>query len=428
MTIRQIKNLQCILKTGTFTRVSTDILIITQHFPPERGAVRRLSEFARYFVRNGMNVSVLTAIPNYPDGIVPEKYRGKFFYCEEIEGVRIYRSYVIPASNRFPARRMFGFVVFLLTTLINSFRIKGRFKIVLASSPPVTTPVAGWLISKLRRAKLIIEIRDLQPESSEEFGNLKQSFLTRLLKKLMHALYRSADRIVSATDGISDYLLKIGIRRDKVTTVKSGVDKEFLDADSNGIRKRFGWENKFLVLYSGTLGWAHSLEAVIEAARHLVDQPDIVFVFAGDGQKRQALEGMVRDYGLKNVNFIGLQSLEEIPYFLRASDVLVESLKEVPITKGTFPCKLFEYMASGRPIIFGSRGGEAIRELELAGGALSFPVEQPERLSELILKIKQGQIDGKRLGKQYHDHIHRFHRRETWGGRYLSVIKELQHE
>lgn len=401
------------------------ILIVTQHFPPEKGAVRRLFEFARHFVRQGEHVSVMTAIPNYPDGIVPEKYRGKFFYAEQMDGVQVYRSYVLPASNRFPGKRMIGFIIFLITALINSFRVKEDFDLVLASTPPVTSPVIGWVLSKIKRAKFIIEIRDLQPESSEEFGNLKQSFFTRMLKKSMHALYRRADRIISATDGITDYMQAIGIPSTRATTIKSGVGREFLIANPNGIRKEFGWDEKFIVLYAGTLGWAHSLDTVIEAARQLVDQPDIHFVFAGDGQNRSALEGMVRDYSLKNVGFIGLQSLETVPYFLKASDVLVESLREVPITKGTFPCKLFEYMASGRPIVFGSRDGEAIRELEKAGGALWFPTDDPEKLTELILKLKSGEIDGEKLGRLYHQHTLRYHRREMWANKYLSLIRDI---
>lgn len=402
-----------------------NILIVTQHFPPERGAVRRLFEFARFFVKNGHSVSVMTAIPNYPDGVVPPKYRGSFFYTEEIDGVKVYRNWVLPASNQFPGKRMVGFIIFLFTTLVNSFRVKGKFDIILASTPPVTTPLIGWILSKVRRTKLIIEIRDLQPESSEDFGNLNRSLFTRMLKKLMHSLYRRADKIVSVTDGITDYLDTIGIRGDQVVTVKSGFSSEFVNAGYDGIRKKFGWEEKFLVLYAGTLGWAHSLETVIEAARQLTDQPDIRFVFVGDGQKRQALEGMVRDYGLKNVVFLGAQPLETIPYFLKTSDVLIESLKEVPVTKGTFPAKLFEYMASGRPIVFGSREGEAVRELQTAGGALWFPTDNPERLSELILQLKSGQIDGEHLGEKYREHATRFHRRELWAERYLDALKSM---
>jgi colanic acid biosynthesis glycosyl transferase WcaI len=400
-----------------------NILIVTQHFPPEKGAVRRLFEFARYFVQQGEHVSVMTAIPNYPDGIVPEKYRGSFFYAEEMDGVKVYRSYVLPAANRFPGKRMVGFIVFLITTMINSFRLKDDFDLVLASTPPVTSPVIGWILSKIRRAKFVIEIRDLQPESSEEFGNLKQSLFTRALKKFMHALYRKADRIVPVTDGIMEYMKTIGIPSSRVTTIKSGVGADFLEADSDGLRREFGWDEKFLVLYAGTLGWAHSLETVIEAARRLVDYPDIQFVFVGDGQKKGVLESMVRDYSLKNIRFIGLQPLETIPHFLKASDVLIASLKQVPVAKRAFPSKLFEYMASGRPIVFGSRDGEVVRELEKAGGALWFPSDDPEKLCELIVKLKSGEIDGTKLGRQYHEHIIRHHRRELWASRYLSLIR-----
>lgn len=401
------------------------ILIVSQHFPPEKGAVRRIFEFARYFVSRGHDVSVLTAMPNYPDGIVPEAYRGRFYINEKLDGVNIHRCYVLPAANSAPGKRMVGFIVFMFTSLINSFRIRDNFDVVLATAPPVTTPVIGWILSKIYRSKLIIEIRDLQPESSEDFGNLNRSFLTRALKKLMHWFYRKADKVVSVTDGITDYLGTIGIRKERVTTIKSGVSDEFINADSNGIRTTFGWEEKFLVLYAGTLGWAHSLETIIEAARKLTNQPDIQFVFVGGGQKRDALEGMVRDYGLRNVAFIGTQPLEDIPYFLKASDVLVESLREVPITKGTFPCKLFEYMASGRPIVFGACEGEAIDELEKAGGALSFSADDAGKLSELIMQLKSGQIDGKKLGQKYHLHALQYHRREIWAKRYASLIETV---
>ncbi|MDZ4724084.1 MAG: glycosyltransferase family 4 protein [candidate division Zixibacteria bacterium] len=403
-----------------------NILIVTQHFPPERGAVRRLFEFARYFAQNGHTVSVLTAMPNYPDGIVPEKYRGKFFLYEEIEGVKIYRCWVLAASNRNPGKRMIGFATFFLTSLINSFRLDKKFDVVLASTPPVNTPVIGWILSKIKGSKFIIEVRDLQPESSEDFGNLSKSWMTRGLKKVMHGLYRKADWIVSVTDGMTDYLRALPDPPSRITTVKSGFSKEFMNADYNGIRKKFGWDEKFIICRTGTLGWAHSLESVIEAARQLTDQPEIMFVFVGDGEKRGALEGMVRDYGLKNVAFVGSQPLETIPHFLQASNVLIESLKNVPLTRSTFPAKLFEYMASGRPILFGAPDGEAVRELEKAGGALAFHVDDVDHLCDLILKLKSGAIDGEELGEKYRSHADRHHHRDQWAREYLSVLKNVE--
>jgi glycosyltransferase involved in cell wall biosynthesis len=156
-----------------------------------------------------------------------------------------------------------------------------------------------------------------------------------------------------------------------------------------------------------------------------VDQPDIHFAFIGDGQKRDALEQMVAEYGLKNVSIIGLQPLETIPYFLKAADVLLESLKEVTVAKMAFPSKMFEYMASGRPIVFGSRKGEAIDELRLAGGALTYASESPEELSDLILKIYLGEYESDRLGEKYRQHIIAHHRREMWAGQYLQFLQSI---
>lgn len=401
------------------------ILLITQHFPPEKGAVRRLYEFAKFFKSDGNQVSILTAIPNYPDGIVPSEYKGKFLRRENLDGIDIYRSYVLPASNAQPKKRMIGFVVFLISSVINSFRIKGKFDLILASSPPVTSSVTGYIISRLRRAKLVLEIRDLQPESGEQFGNLQKSLFTEIIRKVMRFLYRRADHIVCATDGITQAMKEIGIPQDRLSTIKSGVGNDFINSHSNGIRRKFGWEDKFLILYAGTLGWAHSLETVVEAARYLTDQKDICFVFVGDGHKRQTLEKMVRDYNLNNVSFIGSQPLDSIPYFLKASDVLIESLKEVPVTQGTFPCKLFEYMASGRPIVFGSRGGEAIKELEKAGGALTFSSREPEHLANIVRSLYSREIDGDQLGKKYYEYVSRHHTREQWANKYLKVLEEV---
>jgi glycosyltransferase involved in cell wall biosynthesis len=148
----------------------------------------------------------------------------------------------------------------------------------------------------------------------------------------------------------------------------------------------------------------------------------VLFVFVGDGEKRSQLEGMVRDYGLKNVLFVGSQPLETIPYFLKTSDVLVESIREVPITHGTFPAKLFEYMASGRPIIYGSHDSEALRELEKAGGALSFRTDDPERLCSHIEQLRKNPRLGEELGRKYQEHALKHHPRERWAREYLDFL------
>jgi glycosyltransferase involved in cell wall biosynthesis len=364
-------------------------------------------------------------MPNYPDGILPERYKGKFFVRDKLDGIDVCRSYVLPAANSRPGRRMVGFLTFLMSSLVNSFRLKGKFDLVIASSPPVTTAVAGYIISRLKRARFVLELRDLQPESGVQFGNLEESLFTRTLRVVMSFLYKRADRIVSATDGINEFLREYGISPRRVVTVKSGVGDDFIFGHSNGVRKKFGWKDKFLVTYSGTLGLVRPLETIIEAAKSLAHERDIHFVFVGDGQKKAELEKLTERYELDNVSFTGIQPLEDIPFFLRASDVLIECLKEVEIARMAVPSKVFEYMASGRPIVLGCPKGEASALLDSAGGALTYRSCNADELSELVLRLRSGKIDGPSLGQGYHKYIRENHSRHRWASRYLEVIDEL---
>ncbi len=401
------------------------ILLITQHFPPEKGAVRRLFEFANHFKDNGHDITVLTAMPNYPDGIIPPKYKGKFYHREIVNGIDIRRSYVLPASNAQPKKRMVGFITFLFSSLINSFRIRQKFDLILASSPPVTSALIGYLLSRIRRNKFVLEIRDLQPQSGEQFGNLKKSFFTRAVQKVMDFLYRKANHIVCVTDGIENVMRELNIPQSNLTTIKSGVGNDFINSHSNGIRKKYGWEDKYLILFSGTLGWVRPLETIIESARLLADDRQYHFVFIGDGQKKNSLEKMAKQYNLNNISFIGLQPLQEIPYYLKAGDVLVECLKEVPVAKVALPTKVFEYMAAGRPIAFGAPEGETSRMLSRAGGALTFSPGNPEELARIIRDLYDRKIDGITLGRKYHEYVARNHSRDKWASRYLKLLEEV---
>ncbi len=401
------------------------ILLVTQHFPPERGAVRRLYEFALHFKDSGHDVTVLTAMPNYPDGIVSPQYKGKFYAREIVNGIDIRRSYVLPASNAQPRKRMVGFLTFLFSSIINSFKIKGDFDLILASSPPVTSALVGYILSKIKRTKLVLEIRDLQPESGEQFGNLKKSTFTRVVRRAMNYLYKKADHIVCVTSGIEKFISLGGVPKERLSTIKSGVGNDFIYSHSNGIRKKHGWGDKYLVLFSGTLGWVRPLETIIESARLLADERQYHFVFVGDGQKKSSLEKLARQYNLNNVSFVGLQPLQEIPYYLKAGDVLVECLKEVPVAQVALPTKVFEYMAAGRPIVFGTAGGEMSEELDRAGGALTFAPGDAGKLASTIKALYKKEINGEELGQKYHDYVSRNHARSLWADRYMNLLEKI---
>jgi len=400
------------------------ILFITQHFPPERGAVRRLYEFAEYFKENGHDVTILTAIPNYPDGIVPPEYKGKFYHREIKDGLDIHRSYVLPASNAQPKKRMLGFLTFLCSSILNSFRIKGKFDVILASSPPVTSAVIGYILSRLRRCKLVLEVRDLQPEMGEQYGSVKKSLFTKMIRVVIHFIYKQAWRVVPVTEGLTNWMRNKGIPEKRLCTIKSGVGNDFIFSHSNGIRKKYGWEDKYLILFCGTMGMVRTLEPIIESARILADERQYHFVFVGDGQKKNTYEALAKQYNLTNISFVGLQPLKQIPYFLHAGDILIDCLKDVSFAQSVLPVKMFEYMAAGKPIVFGSTAREATRFLEQAGGVLSFSVNNPENLADTIRSLYCKKIDGSELGKKYHNYVCEHHSTKKWGERYLNLLSE----
>ncbi len=404
------------------------ILFVTQHFPPERGAVRRLYEFAEFFKENGHDVTILTAMPNYPDGIIPEKYQGKFYHREISNGLDIHRSYVLPASNAQPRKRMVGFLTFLCSSIINSFRIKGKFDVILASSPPVSSALIGYVLSRLRKCKLVLEIRDLQPEMSEQYGSLKKSFFTNMIRAVMSFIYKRAWRIVPVTEGLTNWMRTKGIPENRLCTIKSGVGANFIHSHSNGIRKKYGWEDKYLILFCGTMGMVRTLEPIIESARILADEQQYHFVFVGDGQKKETYEALTKQYNLANISFVGLQPLKQIPYFLHAGDILVDCLKDVPFAQSVLPVKMFEYMAAGKPIVFGSTAKEATRFLDQAGGLLTFSVKAPEELVDIIRALYSEEINGSELGKRYHNYVRKHHSTKKWGSRYLNLLSGIDRD
>jgi len=247
-----------------------------------------------------------------------------------------------------------------------------------------------------------------------------------MVRTVMRFLYRKADHIVCVTEGIEQWMQAHNVPKERLTTIKSGVGYDFINSHSNGIRKKYGWEDKYLVLFSGTLGWVRPLESIVESARLLADEQQYHFVFVGDGQKKASLEALARKYNLKNISFVGLQPLKEIPFYLKAGDVLVECLKEVPVAKVALPTKIFEYMAAGKPIVFGSSDGETSRLLEKAGGALVYSPERPEQLANTIRDLYYKKIDGDRLGQRYHEFVKNNHSRNRWAGRYLNLLEKIE--
>ncbi len=410
-----------------------NILYISQYYPPEvaAGAVR-VSELARAWVKAGNKVTVLTGFPNHPTGVVHPDYKRRIrrlFFREEVQGVDVVRTWLMPLPNRKSRERIINYGSFAFSAGWRGLFMH-RPHVVIATSPPLTVGLTGWWLSKAKRAPFVFEVRDLWPESITAVGMGKStSPFMRALARMALFLYRSADQVVAVTPAIRDEIVKkSGIPEDRASVVLNGVDVDLFSPSANGnrqVKKALGLDGKFVVSYIGTLGAAHGLMTMLEAAKALQPQfPQIEFLLVGEGADKANLVHSTTQMGLNNVRFLPLQPREKIPDIARASDVCLVLLRKADVFTTVLPTKMLEFMASGRAVVLGV-DGQARKILEDAGGGLSV---QPENVSELvqaIVRLHQDPALCSAMGFRGRNYVETHLSRAQTADEYLSLLEKV---
>jgi len=364
------------------------ILFVSHYFPPETGAASvRIHEFIKYLVNKGDKVIVITGFPNYPTGVVQKSYRKKFISKEIIDGIIILRLWIYTSVKKGFLPRILNYISFMFTAILGGI-VADKYDIIVATSPPLLVGISGYVLSKLKRAKFIFDVRDLWPESAVAVGMLNNKLLTKLSEKLENFLYEKAKKVIVATQWIRSNLIGKRVSLQKIELVTNGADVDIFQPGkkNNEVRKRYNLSNKFVVIYTGTHGLAQGLESVIEAARVLKSQKDIVFLMVGEGVSKPKLIQLVRLYHLENVIFIKSQTQDLLPSFINASDIGIAPTRNIGLCKGTLPVKMFEYMACERPVILCNEGQAKDIVVEANAGICIKP-ENSKELADAILRL-----------------------------------------
>ena len=354
------------------------IIIVTHYFPPETGAPQaRLSALAAAWAADGDDVTVLTGMPNHPTGVVPPEYRGAIRRRERRDGYRVLRTWLYATPNEGVVRKTVCHLSFMITSVLLGWRASGPADVVVVSSPTFFAIGAGWLLARLKRARLVVEVRDLWPAIFTELGVLTSRPVIRVLERLELAAYAAADTVIVVSDGFRADLIGRGVPADKVHTIRNGVRLGEFDpgapADA-GLRARLGaGPGHCLVLYAGTHGISQGLASVAEAAARLTGEP-IRFAFVGEGADKQRLRQRVTELGLRNVTLLSGVPHEQVPALLAAADICLVPLRDMPLFSSFIPSKMFEYLAAGRPVI-GAMAGEAAQILREAGARVVPPAD-----------------------------------------------------
>ena len=400
------------------------ILFLSHYFPPEVNApANRTYEHCRAWAAAGHEVHVVTGVPSHPAGEPFPGYRRGWCQREQVDDVHVHRVWTYLAPNRGVIRRTLNYLSFVPTAVFRAWRL-GRFDVIVATSPQFFCAVAGAAAAALRRTPWVFEVRDLWPESIHAVGAIRPSLPLRLLERLELRLYAHAGAVVCVSQAFIENLERRGVEPGKLRYVPNGIVPAFW---ANGSREdgraRLGLEpHEVAVTYTGTIGMAHGLSSVLQAARLLERSLGTVrFFIVGDGAELADLKAKVGESGLSNVAFTGLVPRSAVPDILAASDVTLVTLKPSDTFKTVLPSKMFEAMAAGKPIVL-AVVGEAGRVLERAQAGLPVPPGDSVALARAIARLAQRLDLRERLGSSGRAYVNREFNRADWAERYLTIL------
>jgi glycosyltransferase involved in cell wall biosynthesis len=373
------------------------LLILTQYYPPETGAAQnRLHELAVRLKARGVDVKVLSAMPNYPQMKIYEAYRGKCRVKEELEGITVYRSWIYAGNSRSIFKRLLNYFSFVFTSFFAGWFRTGKHDYILCESPPLFLGMSAYLLSRIKGAGLIFNVSDLWPESAEKLGLIKSRLLLNMSTRLEECLYRKSVLVTGQTKGIVSNIS--GRFPDKaVYWLRNGAALKFYNPDDvkSSWREENGFaKDDFLVFYGGLLGHAQGLEVILKAADRLRENPKIKFILMGSGPVKDGLLKIKEEMKLEHVGFFETLSKAEMPAVVAAIDISIIPLRKLDLFKGAIPSKIFESLAMKKPILLGVEGEAKELFIDEGSCGMAFEPENAEALAEKILLLSRnpGQI------------------------------------
>ena len=364
------------------------IVVLTQNFPPEVGATAaRLHRMTKSLAEKGHRVTVITAMPNYPTGRIFDGYRNRIRTEEEINGVRVIRTWVFPSKSSQFLSRFISYASFTLSSLLLGMWGLSRQDIVLFDTPPLPLVPAGLTIGRITGARVIMNVSDIWPEMATQLGYPMGRTTMWVLNRLERLGYRKS-YLVTATSNAARERISRRFPEVRTAVISNGADLRVFDPAlrSQEARESLGaGPQDFLVGYFGLHGLFQGLEVVVEAAERLRDRPTIRFVMVGDGPCKEALIESAERKGLQNLRFVDLVDQERIPAFLASCDVAIVPLAaEFP---STMPSKVYETLASGVPVVI-SKGCEGARLVEEGKAGRTFRPRDSNELADVLVELE----------------------------------------
>jgi glycosyltransferase involved in cell wall biosynthesis len=296
--------------------------------------------------------------------------------------------------------------------------------VVVASSPSLPSAAAAAALAAARRARFVLEVRDLFPDSAIAMGLLTDRRIIAASRRLERFCHARAARIVALTEGIRDGIVAQGVTPGKVALITNGVDLD-IGTGATPTHAAPVPADAFVAMYVGAHGTYSSLETVLDAADRLRDAPDVRVVLVGGGDRKPALVEEARARGLANVAFVDSVAKREVPAWLARADVCLLPYQDNPLFAGALPNKVFDYLGAGRPIIAAAPAGELTRLVERAGCGVAVPPEDGAALAGAIRALAAEPEEARRMGERGRAHALEHYDRARLAERFVAVVESV---
>ena len=363
------------------------ILVISQYFWPESF---RLNDMMIGLKEKGHEITVLTGVPNHPQGHFHKGYKLFNFRPQFHNGIKIYRVPIVPRKDGSSFNLVINYLSYTISSTLFGplFLRKQKFDVVLFVYSPVPEGIPAMLIGKFKKIPIVYWVQDIWPDSLLTSNSIKSKKALGLVGKVIDFIYSKCSVIMVQSEAFIPMIQKTGFKRDIIFLPNGAEDlyKPIPKTDNKEILSKI--PNGFIIMFAGSIGESQDFETILSTAKILENNSDIYIVVVGDGRKFEWVKNQIQNRNLKNVKLLGHHPMKMMPEFFSVADVMLVSLKDTYIYGLTIPGKTQSYLACGKPIL-ASLNGEGARIIEESDAGKTCPAENPEKLAEAIIEMYQ---------------------------------------
>ena len=403
------------------------VLIWTQYFWPENF---HINEIARNLKAQGVEVTVLTGKPNYPEGKIFDGYKAAGIQKDEYSGFDVIRIPLRQRGKNSGKGLALNYLSFIFSGYLYApYALRGRkFDVVFVYAPsPLLQALPAIYVAWLKRAPLILWVQDVWPDALVATGFIKSRWILRMVGLGVRYIYRFSDAILIQSEAFRASVERWTSKRDRIRYFPNSAEDASFEpsATSQVSRVAKAVAQGFSVVFAGNIGTAQSCETIIAAAKMLQSVENIKFYLIGNGSMADTIAKSIEVEGLNNVVMTGQVPAEDMPSIYASASVLLLTLRDEPTLSATIPSKLQSYLASGKPII-ASCNGEPAKVVNKASGGLTCPAGVASALAEAVIKLYEMPPEERaRIGKNGREYFETHYRLQNRVAELVSYFEEF---